>query len=62
MRFPDGRTGAVADRGNLLLLRLGARHEQMGADFCEEALAALSAMSGKSTVVPLEDGQRGGVG
>ena len=31
--------------GNLLLLRLGARHEQMVADFCEEALEALSAMS-----------------
>ncbi|SFJ91040.1 PadR family transcriptional regulator [Bradyrhizobium sp. Gha] len=57
-RFPDGTASSVLDLGNLLLLRLGARHEQMVADFCEEALEALSAMSGKATVVPLEDGKR----
>ena len=34
----------------------------MVADFCEEALQALSAMSGKGTVVPLEDGKREGKG
>jgi hypothetical protein len=34
----------------------------MVADFCEEALEALSAMSGKGTVVPLEDGKREGKG
>ena len=50
------------DLGNLLLLRLGARHEQMVADFCEEALEALSATSGKGTVVPLEEGKREGKG
>jgi len=65
-RFPDGTAEGRLDLGNLLLLRLGARHEQMVADFCEEALAALSAMSGKDkgmgTVVPLEDGKREGKG
>ncbi|WP_441233430.1 PadR family transcriptional regulator [Bradyrhizobium sp. 930_D9_N1_4] len=65
-RFPEGTASGVLDLGNLLLLQLGARHEQMVADFCEEALEALSAMSGKDkatgTVVPLEDGKREGKG
>jgi DNA-binding PadR family transcriptional regulator len=61
-RFPEGTASGVLDLGNLLLLRLGARHEQMVADFCEETLEALSAMSGKATVVPLEDGKREGKG
>ena len=61
-RFPDGAASAVADMGNLLLLRLGARHEQMVADFCEEALEALSAMSGRGTVVPIDEGKREGKG
>ncbi|MBR0840744.1 PadR family transcriptional regulator [Bradyrhizobium liaoningense] len=61
-RFPDGTAEGRLDLGNLLLLQLGARHEQMVADFCEEALKALSAMSGKGTVVPLEDGKREGKG
>jgi DNA-binding PadR family transcriptional regulator len=56
-RFPEGTASGVLDLGNLLLLRLGARHEQMVADFCEEALEALSAMSSKGTVVPLDDGK-----
>ncbi|MBR0858493.1 PadR family transcriptional regulator [Bradyrhizobium liaoningense] len=61
-RFPDRTAEGRLDLGNLLLLQLGARHEQMVADFCEEALKALSAMSGKGTVVPLEDGKREGKG
>jgi len=65
-RFPEGTASDVLDLGNLLLLQLGARHEQMVADFCEEALEALSAMSGKGkdtgTVVPIEDGKREGKG
>jgi DNA-binding PadR family transcriptional regulator len=61
-RFPDGTAEGRLDLGNLLLLQLGARHEQMVADFCEEALEALSVMSGKGTVVPLEDGKREGKG
>ncbi|MGY4431623.1 DNA-binding PadR family transcriptional regulator [Bradyrhizobium sp. F1.13.1] len=50
-RFPEGAASGVLDLGNLLLLQLGARHEQMVADFCEEALEALSAMSASGTVV-----------
>ncbi|OSI21913.1 PadR family transcriptional regulator [Bradyrhizobium canariense] len=61
-RFPEGPASGVLDLGNLLLLQLGARHEQMVADFCEEALEALSAMSASGTVVPLEDGKREGKG
>jgi len=61
-RFPEGTAEGRLDLGNLLLLQLGARHEQMVADFCEEALEALSAMSGKGTVVLLEDGKREGKG
>ena len=57
-RFPEGKAEGRLDIGNLLLLRLGARHEQMVADFCEEALAALEADSGKANVVALEDGKR----
>lgn len=57
-RFPDGTAEGRLDLGNLLLLRLGARHEQMVADFCEEALDALSAMSGKPSVVPLDESKR----
>jgi DNA-binding PadR family transcriptional regulator len=57
-RFPEGTASGVLDLGNLLLLQLGARHEQLVADFCEEALEALSAMSGKGAVVPIEDGKR----
>lgn len=34
----------------------------MGTDFCEEALEALSAMSGKATVVPLDDSKGEGKG
>ncbi|MGY4367366.1 DNA-binding PadR family transcriptional regulator [Bradyrhizobium sp. LB1.3] len=59
-RFPEGAASGVLDLGNLLLLQLGARHEQMVANFCEEALEALSATSGKGTVVPLEEGKREG--
>ncbi|MCP3404864.1 PadR family transcriptional regulator [Bradyrhizobium sp. CCGB01] len=61
-RFPEGTASGVLDLGNLLLLQLGARHEQMVADFCEEALEALSAMSGKGTVVPLDENKREGKG
>ena len=59
-RFPDGTASAAADIGNLLLLRLGARHEHMVTEFCEEALEALSAMTGRNTVVPLEDAKQKG--
>ena len=44
-RFPDGTASTPADIGNLLLLRLGSRHERLVTEFCEEALEALSAMT-----------------
>ena len=56
-RFPDG-TASPADMGKLLNLRIGLRHERMVAEWCDEAIAALSAISGGSTVVPLAGGAR----
>lgn len=52
-RFPDG-TASSADMGKLLNLRIGLRHERMVADWCEEAITALSAISAASTVVPID--------
>lgn len=56
-RFPDG-TAPPADVGKMLSLRLGMRHERVVVDWCEEALDALSAMSGRGNVLPLDDGKR----
>ena len=56
-RFPQG-TAATADLGKLLSLRLGMRHEKMVAEWCEEAIEALSALSHRDNVVPLGDGKR----
>ncbi len=58
-RFPDGTAANAADVGNLLLLRLGARHESMVTEFCEEALEALSALAGHGRVVALDDKREG---
>jgi DNA-binding PadR family transcriptional regulator len=44
-RFPQG-TASPADMGKLLSLRLGLRHERMVAEWCEEAVTALSELSG----------------
>jgi hypothetical protein len=52
-RFPDG-TASPADMGKLLGLRIGLKHEQMVAEWCEEAIATLSAISGAAGVVPFE--------
>ena len=60
-RFPDG-TASPADMGKLLNLRIGLRHERMVAEWCEEAIAALSAISDGSMVVPLAGGARDGTG
>jgi len=57
-RFPDG-LASPADTGKLLSLRIGLRHERAVAEWCEEAIDALSALSGRSNVVPLKDGQGG---
>jgi DNA-binding PadR family transcriptional regulator len=56
-RFPRG-TASPADMGKLLGLRIGLRHEQMVAEWCEEAIAALSAISGTAGIVRLETGTR----
>jgi len=56
-RFPQGEA-SPADMGKLISLRLGLRHERMVAEWCEEAIAALSALAGTPSVVPLENASR----
>lgn len=51
-RFPHN-TASPADLGKLLTLRLGLRHERMVAEWCEEAIEALSATTSRTAVVPL---------
>jgi len=55
-RFPHG-TAAPADMGKLLNLRLGLRHERMVAEWCEEAITALSELSGVTDMVSLDTDQ-----
>src|SRR6266702_1311601 len=54
-RFPQG-TASPADTGKLLLLHMGLRHERSVAEWCEEAIDALSAISSRTNVVQIEDG------
>lgn len=57
--FPDGKATSVADTGKLLALHLGLRHERSVAEWCEEALEALSAMAHQgANVLLLEAGRR----
>jgi DNA-binding PadR family transcriptional regulator len=56
-RFPQG-TASPADTGKLLLLHMGLRHERSVAEWCEEAIDALSAISGRANVLQIEDGPR----
>jgi hypothetical protein len=61
-RFPDG-TASPADTGKLLGLRAGLRYERNIAEWCEEAIEALSAITRGGNVqpleaLPLEDGRR----
>jgi DNA-binding PadR family transcriptional regulator len=56
-RFPQG-TAAPADMGKLLGLRIGLRHERVVAEWCEEAITALSAMSGATQIVQLDTANR----
>jgi DNA-binding PadR family transcriptional regulator len=56
-RFPHG-TASAADTGKLLGLRIGLRHERTVAEWCEEALDALSAIANRTNVLPLDEGQR----
>ncbi len=63
-RFPHN-TASPADMGRLIGLRIGLRHERMVAEWCEEAITALSAISGAPGVVQLEpksDGRTGSRG
>jgi DNA-binding PadR family transcriptional regulator len=55
-RFPQG-TASTADTGKLLLLHMGLRHERSVAEWCEEAIDALSAISSRANVLPLADSQ-----
>jgi DNA-binding PadR family transcriptional regulator len=57
-RFPRGTASSPGDMGKLLNLKLGLSHERMVAEWCEEAIEALSAMAGKSNVVPLDENKR----
>lgn len=59
-RFPDGTT-PPADLGKWLILRIGMSHERAVAEWCEEAIEALSALSSGASwpnVVPIEDIKR----
>ena len=56
-RFPQG-AAVTADLGKLLSLKLGLRHEKMVAEWCEEAIEALSALSHRDNPVPRDDGER----
>jgi DNA-binding PadR family transcriptional regulator len=56
--FPHGAASA-ADTGKMLGLRIGLRHERLVAEWCEEALDALSAVASQTNVVPLEGDKRG---
>ena len=56
--FPDGTATSVADTGKLLGLRIGLRHERTVAEWCEEAIEALSAISRPGGVLLLEDSRR----
>jgi DNA-binding PadR family transcriptional regulator len=56
-RFPQG-TASPADMGKLLSLRLGLRHERMVAEWCEEAVTALSELANASGVISREADQR----
>ena len=56
-RFPQGEA-SPADLGKLMSLNLGLCHERMVAEWCEEAIGALSALAHEPKVVPLESGLR----
>src|SRR3954452_3206702 len=60
--FPDGTATSVADTGKLLGLRIGLRHERTVAEWCEEAIEALSAISRPAGVLLLEDVRHEGEG
>ncbi len=55
-RYSQG-AGTAADLGKRLILELGLRHEKMVAEWCEEAIAGLSALSQRDDVVQLDSDQ-----
>jgi hypothetical protein len=55
-RFAQG-TASPADTGKLLGLGIGLRHERAVAEWCEEAIDALSAISNRTNVLPLQGSQ-----
>jgi DNA-binding PadR family transcriptional regulator len=60
-RFPQD-SAQPADMGKLLNLRLGLRHERMITEWCEEAITALSGLSGAPAIVPLASDPRESTG
>jgi DNA-binding PadR family transcriptional regulator len=56
-RFPKG-IASPADVGKLLGLRIGLRYESAVAEWCEEAIEALSASADAASVTPIKGGQR----
>lgn len=56
--FPDGKATTVADTGRLLGLRIGLRHEQAVAEWCEEAIETLAAVAKPAPLLLLEDDRR----
>jgi hypothetical protein len=57
-RFPQG-IAPPADVGKLLGMKIGMRHERNVAEWCEEAIEALSALTITDNVVPLENAREG---
>jgi DNA-binding PadR family transcriptional regulator len=60
-RFPQD-TAQPADMGKLLCLRIGLRHERMVAEWCEEAITALAALTGATPIVPRAGDKRENAG
>jgi DNA-binding PadR family transcriptional regulator len=60
-RFPQD-TASPADMGKLLNLRLGLRHERMVTEWCEEAITALSPLSGATATAPRASDKREHIG
>jgi DNA-binding PadR family transcriptional regulator len=58
-RAPQG-VATPGDVGKLLGLRIGMQHERAVAEWCEEAIDALSALVNRGNVLPLQDEEREG--
>jgi DNA-binding PadR family transcriptional regulator len=58
-RFPRGAV-STADVGKLLGLRMGLRYEHAVAEWCEEALEALTTVAKGTSVTPISNNQRDG--